>query len=123
MGRTARTVPVGPEAEGPPVAVQSARPALTRARLADALHRRVGMSKKDCSLLVDDLFDIVEEGLIRDGKVKLTGFGSFVVHEKAARRGRNPHTAEDLIIAARRVVTFRPSKGLRAALNLGGALP
>jgi integration host factor subunit alpha len=79
----------------------------------------VGLSKKDCGLLVDDLLDLVEEGLLRDGKVKLTGFGSFVVHEKSARRGRNPHTEEDLIIAARRVVTFRPSKVLRAALNLG----
>lgn len=109
-----------PEAEAPPVVVQSDRPALTRARLAAALHRRVGLSKKDCAHLVDDLLRLLEEGLLDDGKVKLTGFGSFIVQEKAARRGRNPHTAEDLIIDARRVVTFRPSKVLRAALN--GAL-
>ena len=104
------------ESEAPEV-VQTEAPAVTRARLADALHGRLGLTKKDCAGLVDDLLDLLEEGIVEDGKVKLTGFGTFQVRDKRSRRGRNPHTDEDLTIKARRVVTFRPSQLLRAALN------
>lgn len=104
------------EQEGP-VAVQSDAPAVTRAWLADTLHARLGFTKKDCASLVDDVLGLLEEGLLDDGRVKLTGFGTFQVREKARRRGRNPHTDEALMISARRVVTFRPSQALRAVLN------
>ena len=50
-------------------------------------------------------------------KVKISGFGNFIVRDKAARRGRNPQTNEEIIIARRRVMTFKPSQVLRAALN------
>ena len=49
--------------------------------------------------------------------MKISGFGNFVVRDKAARRGRNPQTSEEIIIARRRVLTFRPSQVLRTALN------
>ena len=94
----------------------------TRAWLADARHARLGLTKKDCAVLVDEVLELLEEGLLDDGKVKLTGFGTFQVREKARRRGRNPHTDEALMISARRVVTFRPSQVLRSALNAPLAL-
>jgi integration host factor subunit alpha len=90
---------------------------LTKARLAELLHSRVGVSKKEAGDLVDEVFGIMRDTLGDGEKVKISGFGNFVVRDKAARRGRNPQTNEEIIIARRRVLTFKPSQVLRAALN------
>lgn len=105
------------EAEAPPVVVDAGLPALTRATLVDVMHRRLGFSKRECASLVEDLLQLVEDGLMEDGRVKIVGFGTFEVREKRSRLGRNPATEEALTIDARRVVTFRPSKALRASMN------
>ncbi len=108
---------MAPESEGPPEVVDSGEPALTRASLADLLHQKVGITRREGALLVSDLLDLLEEGLLEDGKVKIAGFGSFVAREKAPRQGRNPHTDSPMLISGRRVVTFKPSQVLRAAMN------
>ena len=90
---------------------------LTKAKLADLLHERVGVTKKEAGDLVDEVFDLMRDRLTDGEKVKISGFGNFVVRDKAARRGRNPQTNEEIIIARRRVLTFRPSAVLRATLN------
>lgn len=82
---------------------------VTRADLTDSVYREIGLSKTDSSALVDSLFKIIESSLISDGDVKLAGFGSFVTRLKAERIGRNPRTGEEVVIAPRRVVTFKPS--------------
>ncbi len=90
---------------------------LTKAKLAELLHERVGVTKKEAGDLVDEVFDIMRNKLTDGEKVKISGFGNFVVRDKAARRGRNPQTNEEIIIARRRVLTFRPSAVLRSTLN------
>jgi integration host factor subunit alpha len=90
---------------------------LTKAKLADLLHERVGVTKKEAGDLVDEVFGLMRDRLTDGEKVKISGFGNFVVRDKAARRGRNPQTNEEIIIARRRVLTFRPSAVLRATLN------
>ena len=90
---------------------------LTKAKLAELLHHRVGVTKKEAGSLVDEVFGLMRDRLIDGEKVKISGFGNFVVRDKAARRGRNPQTSEEIIIARRRVLTFRPSQVLRSVLN------
>lgn len=90
---------------------------LTKAKLVERLHDRVGITKKDAGEMVDEVFVIMRRALANGDKVKVSGFGNFVVRDKAARRGRNPQTNEEIIIARRRVLTFKPSLVLRNALN------
>ena len=92
-------------------------PSLTRAHLASTLHERIGLNKTDAMTLVDDLLDLITETLISGEKVKLSGFGTFDIRQKGTRPGRNPRTKESITIEERRVVTFRPSKLLRGAMN------
>lgn len=94
---------------------------LTRARLAETLHDRVGVSKKEAGTLVEDVLAILSDTLVSGEKVKLSGFGTFDVRDKHARPGRNPRTNEELTISKRRVVTFRPSQVLRESMKHGGA--
>jgi len=90
---------------------------LTKAKLAQLLYNRVGVTKKEAGDLVDEVFGLMRDSLIVGEKVKISGFGNFVVRDKAARKGRNPQTSEEIIIARRRVLTFRPSQVLRTSLN------
>jgi integration host factor subunit alpha len=63
------------------------------------------------------VFDIIKETLEKGEKIKISGFGNFVVREKRSRVGRNPQTGEEIEISARRVLTFKPSQVLRGALK------
>jgi len=65
------------------------------------------------------VFDTLKDTLERGEKIKLSGFGNFVVREKKSRVGRNPQTGQEIEISARRVLTFRPSQVLKNALNKG----
>jgi len=86
--------------------------------LATEIKQRVGgMSKKEAGLLVNILLDTMRDTLVSGDNVKISGFGSFVVRQKKDRVGRNPHTKEELIIPARKVLTFKPSQVLRDLLN------
>ncbi len=90
---------------------------LTKAKLTELLHDRVGVTKKEAGSLVDEVFGLMRDRLIDGEKVKISGFGNFVVRDKAARRGRNPQTSEEIIIARRRVLPFRPSQVIRSVLT------
>ena len=90
---------------------------MTKAEIVEQIYERVGFSKKEAAELVEKVFEIMKETLAEGEKVKISGFGNFVVRDKAARRGRNPQTSEEIIIARRRVLNFRPSQVLRSALN------
>lgn len=76
-----------------------------------------GFSKKEVAELVDTVLDVIKETLKRGETIKVSGFGKFVVREKNERLGRNPKTGEKITIAARRVVTFKPSQILRESVN------
>ncbi len=71
------------------------------------------LSKKDATKAVDAVFDAISEALQNGDKVQLVGFGNFEVRERAARKGRNPQTGEEIEIAASKMPAFRPGKSLK----------
>ncbi len=90
---------------------------MTKADIVEHIYERVGFSKKESAELVERVFDIIKDTLARGEKVKISGFGNFVVREKNARKGRNPQTGEEIRLDARRVLTFKPSLVLKNVLN------
>ncbi len=90
---------------------------MTKADLVEAIYQKIGFSKKEASDLVEMLFDAIKGTLSRGEKIKVSGFGNFLVREKRSRTGRNPQTGEAIEISARRVLTFRPSQVLRSEVN------
>lgn len=90
---------------------------MTKAEIVEEIYERVGFSKKEAAELVEKVFDIIKETLARGEKVKISGFGNFVVREKNARKGRNPQTGQEILLEARRVLTFKPSLVLKNVLN------
>ena len=90
---------------------------LTRADLCEAVHEEVGLSRQECSLLVERTLELIVESLERGETVKLSGFGVFQVREKRARMGRNPKTGEPAEIEPRRVIGFRASQVMKARVD------
>lgn len=90
---------------------------MTKADLIEEVYETVGFSKKDSAELVDLVFNTVKETLENGEKLKVSGFGNFVVREKKSRIGRNPQTGQEIEISARKVLTFKPSQVLKTALN------
>ncbi len=90
---------------------------MTKAELIEAVYSKVGISKKESADLVELIFDTMKDTLSNGEKIKISGFGNFVVREKRSRMGRNPQTGESMEISARRVLTFRPSQVLKNDLN------
>ena len=82
---------------------------MTRADLAEALHRKVGLSRAESADMVEQILDHMTEALQRGENVKVSGFGTFVLRDKGERIGRNPKTGVEVPIAPRRVLTFRAS--------------
>ena len=89
----------------------------TREDIAESLHSDFGLTKKDCIIFVNDIIDIIVEGLETKGYVKIHNFGSFKVTRKNSRIGRNPKTMEDVMISERNVVKFKPSKIILDHIN------
>lgn len=90
---------------------------MTKADIIEQIYEKIGFSKKESSEIVELVFDTMKETLERGEKIKISGFGNFVVRAKRPRVGRNPQTGEEIEISARRVLTFRPSQVLKHALN------
>lgn len=90
---------------------------LTRADLCEAVHREVGLTRQDGSVLVERTLDLVAEALEAGQTVKLSGFGVFQVRAKRERLGRNPKTGEPATINPRRVIGFRASQVIKARID------
>lgn len=90
---------------------------LTKADIIESVYEKVGFSKKEASDIVELVFDTLKGTLEKGEKVKISGFGNFVVRHKRPRIGRNPQTGEEIEISERRVLTFKPSQVLKAAIN------
>jgi integration host factor subunit alpha len=97
---------------------------MTKADIVQAVYTKLGgFSKKEAADLVDQVFDSMKETLGRGEKIKISGFGNFVLRDKRQRQGRNPQTGEPIVITARRVLNFKASQLLKQALNEEGAWP
>ena len=90
---------------------------MTKADIVEKVYEKIGFSKKEASELVELVFNSLKDQLQSGQKVKISGFGNFLVRGKNERIGRNPQTGEQIKISARRVLTFRPSQVLKAMLN------
>jgi integration host factor subunit alpha len=90
---------------------------VTRADLAQAVAYALGLPKHEAVVLTEQVLTEICDTLERGENVKLSGFGNFVVREKAERIGRNPKTGEEVPIEPRRVVTFTPSYKLKDHVN------
>ena len=90
---------------------------ITRSDIADAIYAEIGLSRKDSN----DILDMVINEIIREpgsgNDVKLSSFGTFALHDKTARIGRNPKTGVVADIAPRRVISFKASQSLRSRIN------
>ena len=90
---------------------------LTKAQIVDLIHEQLQFPKNRSTEVVENLIEIIKRTLESGEDVLISGFGKFCVKEKRERRGRNPATGEDLILAKRKVVTFKCSGKLREKIN------
>ena len=90
---------------------------MNKKELIKSVVEDTGLSKKDVTTVVDTVFDKITEALVNGKKVKIAGFGNFEVRERAARKGRNPQTGEEILIPESKVPTFKPAKSLRDAFK------
>ena len=90
---------------------------MTKADLVDGVYATTGFSKRESQGIIETVFDLLKETLQGGEKVKIAGFGNFVVKEKASRRGRNPQTGSEIEIKERKILTFKPSQVLKQTMN------
>lgn len=90
---------------------------MTKVDIVEAIYEKVGFSKKEVAKIVESIFDTIKADLQNNDKIKISGFGNFVIRNKRSRRGRNPQTGDDIEITPRRILTFKPSQVLKASLN------
>ena len=90
---------------------------LTKSHLINAIADQNGFTKKKSTETVETILEIIKSTLASGQDVMISGFGKFCVKEKRQRRGRNPATGEDIMLAPRRVVTLRCSGKLRDRIN------
>ena len=89
----------------------------TRKELTKKLYQNIGFSKNYSSIIIDDFFEILIQGLLKSGKIKISSFGTFKVISKKERIGRNPKTKIEAVIVPRKVVKFIPSSLIKEKLN------
>ena len=92
---------------------------LTRADLADVVHRRLGLSRAESAGVVERVLHHMCHALSEGKNVKVSGFGTFILRDKGQRIGRNPKTGVEVPIAPRRVMTFRASQIMRDRIAKG----
>ncbi|WP_157950961.1 non-specific DNA-binding protein Hbs [Peribacillus acanthi] len=90
---------------------------MNKTELINAVAEASELSKKDATKAVDAVFDSILDALKNGDKVQLIGFGNFEVRERAARKGRNPQTGEEIEISASKVPAFKPGKALKDAVK------
>lgn len=92
---------------------------LTRMDLSEAAFREVGLSRNESAQLVEAMLQHISEALVAGETVKISSFGAFLMRDRMARLGRNPKTGDEVPIHARRVLTFRPSRLMKARVAAG----
>jgi integration host factor subunit alpha len=95
---------------------------MTKADIVERIYEKVGFSKKEATDVVESIFELLKGRLQQGEKVKISGFGNFIINEKRPRKGRNPQTGDEIIISGRRVLSFKPSPVLKKSINPGELL-
>jgi DNA-binding protein HU-beta len=90
---------------------------MNKNELIAAVAEKAGLSKSDATTAIEGVFDVIT-GALKDGdEVRIVGFGTFVVSERKAGKGRNPQTGEEIDIPASKAPKFRAGKQLKEAVN------
>ena len=92
-------------------------PTLTKAQIVGSIQKQFGFTRNRSIELVETLLEVIKKTLDSGEDVMISGFGKFCVNQKRKRRGRNPATGEDMMLAPRKVVTFKCYGGLRERVN------
>ncbi len=90
---------------------------LTKAELVELLFDHVGLNKREAKEMIETFFEEISNALEHGEEVKLSGFGNFQLRNKPQRPGRNPKTGEEIVISARRVVTFHASQKVKSKVD------
>ncbi|MBR0409366.1 MAG: HU family DNA-binding protein [Clostridia bacterium] len=90
---------------------------MNKRELIETVSANAAITKKEADTVVNATLDAIIEGLVKEGKVVIPGFGSFEVRNKTAREGRNPRTGEKVKIAAKRAPAFKPGKAMKDAVE------
>ena len=90
---------------------------LTKAQIIESFQNNLGFTKNQSSEIIESILTIIKDALSGSEDVLISGFGKFCVNQKKERRGRNPATGDDMMLAPRKVVTFKCSGKLRDKLN------
>jgi len=90
---------------------------MTKGDIVERIYEKVGFSKKEANDVVESIFEVIKQRLENGEKVKISGFGNFVVNTKRPRKGRNPQTGDEITISGRRVLTFKASHVLKKSMN------
>ena len=92
---------------------------MTKADLAEKVYEMRSCTKDEAFDLVELTLETLKEAIAKEGHVKISGFGNFIVKRKAARKGRNPQTGEEITITPRKILSFKASQVLKAQINQG----
>ena len=90
---------------------------MNKSDLVAAIAAKTGATKKDAEASLNAFTDVVTESLVKGDKIQLVGFGSFEVRKRAARKGRNPQTKEEIKIPASKAPVFKAGKALKETVN------
>ncbi|TYC50249.1 HU family DNA-binding protein [Weissella muntiaci] len=90
---------------------------MSKAEFVAKVSDKTELTKKDSEKAVNAFLETIQETMVAGDTVSFVGFGSFEVRERAARKGRNPQTGEEIEIAASKVPAFKPGKSLKDAVN------
>ena len=91
---------------------------ITKIQIVESIQNQTGFPKNKSSELVETLLEIIKRTLASGEDVLISGFGKFCAKKKKERKGRNPATGEDMMLAPRKVVTFKCSGNLRDKINM-----
>ena len=90
---------------------------LKKADIIESIHEQICFPKNRSADIFESFLEIIKQSLENGEEVLISGFGKFYIIEKNARRGRNPHTGESIMIASRKIASFKASTGLRDKVN------
>ncbi len=90
---------------------------LTKEKIVDMVRAKFNFDLAVCKDIVEAILEIMKSRLEKGEEVKISSFGKWSVQEKKSRPGRNPHTGKEIMVSARKIVTFHPSEKLRSGLK------
>ncbi|RHW49246.1 DNA-binding protein [Lactobacillus bombicola] len=90
---------------------------MNKAELIEQIANETEMTKKKATVVVEAVLEAIKDNLGKGNKVLLTGFGTFEVRERAARKGRNPQTGAEIKIPASKIPAFKPGKALKLVVK------